>query len=837
MIPAQDAFSFVKKEPEPDLSPPEFTRDEERQLARVDGTLDAVVVQSFSGAPVRAHFKDGIPQKIADEVARRWRSGGWRVAIELDLSKKSHAGLTSGTLFVLTPARLGVKKVESAALPAVAREIVANAPAAAAGARLLVRMPTRGRPKRALEVLEKYRSMAGVPIAIEVVVDEDDSSMLDACVLQRLAALGCAVTVGDHRSKVEACNGGRERDWDVLVLASDDQVPVRDGYALRILEAMRHHWPRFDGAIYFDDGYQGKNLCTLPIIGRRFNDKIHGFIYEPSYISLSCDCEQTELWLQMGRLVYIDEKIIEHQHPAWGHVEKDALYKRNDAFADRDQKHYEERKGDRRERSQFGFCKPPLWLSICVCTVPERATQLDYLLDVIEAQDRWLKYFVDSREIEILIDDRGGVSIGEKRQALLERAKGHFVAFIDDDDGISFDYVYRILCAIKASPDTDCVNLIGMMTTNGEAPQRFEHSIEHKEWGEKDGVLVRGPNHLNAVRRELALQAGFPWRSHGEDREYSERLRPLLKNEARVRGDSPLYYYWYVPAASVQSGKKLGTSSRRFSVDIADLVVKPHNECFREIAQATSDALRLLGHEVVSARHAKPGRSILFGANDPGSRFVVPEDAVLFNAEQIVGERERDPSQIFVPGSESRVVWDYSETNAERLRARGYRVVTCPVGYVPSMTTIEPDEESIDVLFYGWVNDRRREVLTALADAGLKVVAVTGGFYGRERDRAIARARVVLNLHFYEGGIHEVFRCSHLWANRRCVVTEAGGADPQIELLAERCSAYVPRDQIVDECRRLVASVGARRGVADRGFEEFKKIDFVENVRAALEKS
>jgi hypothetical protein len=701
-------------------------------------------------------------------------------------------------------------------------------------------MPTRARPKRALEVLEKYRRMAGCPVAIEAVVDEDDQTMLDARVLQRLAALDCVVTVGWHSSKVRACNGGRFEDWDVLLLASDDQVPVVDGYATRVLAAMREHWPHFDGALYFDDGYQGKNLCTLPIVGRRFYEKF-GYVYHPSYLSLSCDVEQTELWTQMGRLTYVDEKIIEHQHPVWGHVDRDALYDRNDSFADKDHANYEERKREVRDRSQFNFDAPPLWLSICICTVPERSAQLGRLIDYFEFQISTINDFMDSTcdpaEVEIVVDDRIDASVGEKRQALLERARGHFVAFVDDDDWVSHDYVRRVLCAVKSASDVDCASLSGVMTTNGEAPQSFEHSINYLEWGERDGVLVRAPNHLNAVRRELALKAGFPAKSHGEDYEYSTRLRPLLNKQANVDGDGPLYYYWYVPSKSVQLSGKAREESRRFSVDIADLALKPHNECFREVARGVSDALRLLGHEVVSARHAKPGRMILFGANDPASRYTrkAASDVIVYNAEQIVGSRESDPSQVLASGVDS-VIWDYSSINAERLRARGFsRAVHCPVGYIASMTTISLGDEDVDVLFYGWVNDRRREILTALADAGLKIVAVSGGFYGQERDRMIARAKVVLNLHFYEQSIFEIFRCSHLWANRRCVLTEGGGIDDSLEDLARRCCAYAPRDQIVDECRRLVASDRERREVAERGHEEFKKIDLVESVRRALE--
>jgi len=48
-------------------------------------------------------------------------------------------------------------------------------------------------------------------------------------------------------------------------------------------------------------------------------------------------------------------------------------------------------------------------------------------------------------DIEILdCRDNGERSIGWKRNRLIERAQGEFVAFVDDDDTVSDDYLPRI---------------------------------------------------------------------------------------------------------------------------------------------------------------------------------------------------------------------------------------------------------------------------------------------------------------------------------------------------------------------------------------------------------
>lgn len=216
--------------------------------------------------------------------------------------------------------------------------------------RLLVRMPTRSRPIRALEVLKKYRDMAGCDVKLEVVIDVDDETMHTSEVQEQLHGLDCTVTVGAHKSKVEACNAGAVDDWDVLLLASDDMVPVVDGYGVRIVAAMKKYFPALDGAVYFYDGAQ-KHVCTLPIMGRRLWKRL-GYVYDPAYASLFCDTEYTDILKPIGKLVYVDEKIIEHQHHTTGKTEVDALYIRNDNLWRRDELVYNARNSERKDLRQ-----------------------------------------------------------------------------------------------------------------------------------------------------------------------------------------------------------------------------------------------------------------------------------------------------------------------------------------------------------------------------------------------------------------------------------------------------------------------------------------------------
>ncbi len=277
----------------------------------------------------------------------------------------------------------------------------------------------------------------------------------------------------------------------------------------------------------------------------------------------------------------------------------------------------------------------------------------------------------------------------------------------------------------------------------------------------------------------------------------------------------------------------------RFTLGIVGHGTKPHARCFEDFARGLANALRALGHEVIPPTDPTPGRLIVFGANlliDPEEKL--PKDAIIFNAEQVAAAR--DPAW-FVPNFERYrefCIWDYSLVNITALKSLGIKhVVYCSIGYIPSMEWNQPTvDEDIDVLHYGSMNARRREILDALHDAGVRVQHLFG-IYGDTRDAWIARSKIVLNLHFYDRPIFEIFRVSHLLANRRCVVSEDGGQDPELEAFAGRATKLVPRDQIVSTCLELLRDDVARREQALRGHVSFKELDLVASVRDAVARS
>lgn len=174
--------------------------------------------------------------------------------------------------------------------------------------------------------------------------------------------------------------------------------------------------------------------------------------------------------------------------------------------------------------------RPTHKLSILIPSLNERKNSFDVLKADIADQ-------IGNHQVEILsLCDDGQLSIGEKRNMLLVQSTGEYVTFVDDDDTVSPDYVEKILKALSQNPD--CCSLTGEIVFSDGYSRPFIHSLRYDRWvDDHEGkVYYRPPNHLNTIRRSIALQVKFPLLNSGEDRAFSMDIRPFLKTEEWIEG-------------------------------------------------------------------------------------------------------------------------------------------------------------------------------------------------------------------------------------------------------------------------------------------------------------
>ncbi|MDA8378462.1 MAG: glycosyltransferase family A protein [Planctomycetia bacterium] len=417
----------------------------------------------------------------------------------------------------------------------------------AAPTTILVKWPTRERPALFRRQFNAWRQrQSGLhQVHYLITLDSDDATMTDQ-LAEIASSPDVRAVVGPPSGKVGACNRDMEiigRLWpdlkpDIVMLASDDMTPIAVHWDQQIVRDMDARFPLYDGALHYHDGYLGGDtLITLSILGwnlyRRF-----GYLYHPSYKSLWCDNEFTDVVRVLGKYRYSPQTLFRHDHIG---RQPDSLHRKNESFFQTDGAMYNARKAR-------GFDLSTPLLSILIPTLRQRTDSFNILANELHRQIFTLGQRHGDVELHA-VRDRGEQTVGAKRNELLNMARGKFVVFIDDDDRVAPSYVSDILDAIGRNPLADCIGLAGDMSIDGQPHAEFDHSLQYTRNTKVNGVYLQPPNHLSPILREIALQVKFPaWNCH-EDAAYSRGVAKLLRCEESIRdtsgGRKRLYHYQF----------------------------------------------------------------------------------------------------------------------------------------------------------------------------------------------------------------------------------------------------------------------------------------------------
>ena len=380
--------------------------------------------------------------------------------------------------------------------------------------KILLKCPTRSRPNKVLKTLQTYFDYANHPeqIGVALSCDTTDDTMQNIPELRRLLTrfAWSNVYYSDNHTKIEACNANMyeiQWDWDVVVLVSDDMIPRIRGYDDIIRNHMFSRFPDYNGILWFNDGTQGDKLNTLCIYGRTFYQQ-QGYIYHPDYKSLFCDTELTDQCRNeyKDRCLYVPYCIIKHEHPGTGFRQNmDKLYETNQRYWNEDMYTYIRRK-------TYAYD----W-SVLIPTIAGREQGLQHLLTSIREK---LSRIAPQLRVEYCVKfDNREMSIGLKREDLLQKCQGKYMSFIDDDDDITDAYIEDLLHMIQGNHP--------VMRLRGQINQyTFTHSLEYKLSDNmfKDGIFVRPPNHLNPMMSDVAKLVHFKDSLRGEDLDWTIRL-------------------------------------------------------------------------------------------------------------------------------------------------------------------------------------------------------------------------------------------------------------------------------------------------------------------------
>lgn len=246
------------------------------------------------------------------------------------------------------------------------------------------------------------------------------------------------------------------------------------------------------------------------------------------------------------------------------------------------------------------------------------------------------------------------------------------------------------------------------------------------------------------------------------------RVRHALRRKMRQARGAPM------PAVALLPG-----SNRHYGI-----LATAHTQF---VAHALAQVLRKAGFEVSLLQDVPAGGFGLdmyivvcpqmFKQLPPGEKRIV------FQMEQSVSPRWFTDEYLAILEN-SLSAWDYAPANLAFLETKGIRyphTFLVPIGGVEAYSQLLQDcgelalpavEPSCDVLFYGDVNaPRRQEMLQALQRHFS--VRIEGNLFGDALRQAVRQARVVVNIHYYEGALLETTRVYECLSLGTPVVTES----------------------------------------------------------------
>ncbi len=213
---------------------------------------------------------------------------------------------------------------------------------------ILVKFSTRSRPNkftaRMNELIDNAHNLDKIIFLISV--DEDDSTMQflknSKPIVRRI------IVFGKSESKIHAFNRDIEQvpEWDIMVVHSDDMRVVAKNWDEKIRRDFEEFCPNTDGIFHYPtDNDHGDRIITWPVIGRKYYDRTKR-IFEPSYKSLYCDDEMTEVAKLLGKYRKIMSRLVIHDHYIYTGEQPDALMQKTQADDPVDKANYENRKAN-----------------------------------------------------------------------------------------------------------------------------------------------------------------------------------------------------------------------------------------------------------------------------------------------------------------------------------------------------------------------------------------------------------------------------------------------------------------------------------------------------------
>jgi glycosyltransferase involved in cell wall biosynthesis len=183
--------------------------------------------------------------------------------------------------------------------------------------------------------------------------------------------------------------------------------------------------------------------------------------------------------------------------------------------------------------------KKPIF-SVLIPAITERLASLHKLVGEIQRQLDETK----RTDVEIIsVVDNRIVSLGEKRQMVLDASHGDYVAYVDDDDWISTNYIFELTKAIDGHAGVDVITFNQTSIINGGPPSPVYMRLKQANEEFRQGIgCKRSAWHMCAWRGDLVRPLKFPRLNYNEDSDWVEQCNEAAQTEYHLN----LFLHTYV---------------------------------------------------------------------------------------------------------------------------------------------------------------------------------------------------------------------------------------------------------------------------------------------------